>query len=40
MGVKEAGLATAVAPFIKDMKVGGSTDVADVSWITPVALFG
>ncbi len=40
MGLKEAGMATTVMPFIKDVKVGGSTDVADVSWITPVALFG
>ncbi|XZE18182.1 amidohydrolase [Pirellulaceae bacterium SH449] len=40
MGTKELGLATQVAPFIEDAKLGGSTDVADVSWITPVAVFG
>jgi aminobenzoyl-glutamate utilization protein B len=40
MGLKEAGMATAALPFIKDRSVGGSSDVADVSWKTPVALFG
>jgi aminobenzoyl-glutamate utilization protein B len=40
MGLKEAGLATTVMPLVKEVKVGGSSDVADVSWITPVALFG
>jgi aminobenzoyl-glutamate utilization protein B len=40
MGVKEAGMATTVMPFIRDMRVGGSSDVADVSWNTPVAMFG
>ena len=33
-------MATTVMPFIRDAKVGGSSDVADVSWITPVAMFG
>lgn len=40
MGVKEAGMATTVMPLVKEVKVGGSSDVGDVSWITPVALFG
>ena len=40
MGANEVGLATQVAPWIKDAKLGGSTDVADVSWNAPVAVFG
>jgi aminobenzoyl-glutamate utilization protein B len=40
LGIKEAGMATQVMPFIDDKAVGGSTDVADVSWVTPVAIFG
>jgi aminobenzoyl-glutamate utilization protein B len=40
MGLKETGMATTVMPFVRDVKVGGSSDVADVSWLTPVALFG
>jgi len=40
MGANEVGLATQVAPFIEEAKLGGSTDVADVSWNTPVAVFG
>lgn len=40
MGLKEAGLATTAMPFIKDDRVGGSSDVADVSWNSPVARFG
>jgi aminobenzoyl-glutamate utilization protein B len=40
IGLEEAGMATQVMPFIKDKSVGGSTDVADVSWVTPVAIFG
>ena len=40
MGANESGMATKVAPMIKDAKLGGSTDVADVSWNTPVAVFG
>jgi aminobenzoyl-glutamate utilization protein B len=40
MGVKEAGMATQVMPLLKDVRVGGSSDVADVSWNTPVVLFG
>lgn len=40
IGAKEVGLATQVAPKIKDATLGASTDVADVSWNTPVAVFG
>lgn len=40
MGANEAGLATRVAPMIQDAKFGASSDVADVSWNTPVAVFG
>jgi aminobenzoyl-glutamate utilization protein B len=40
MGLKQTGLATKVMPMVNEVKVGGSSDVADVSWITPVVLFG
>lgn len=40
MGLPEGGMATTVMPFIKDFTVGGSSDVADVSWNTPVSFFG
>jgi aminobenzoyl-glutamate utilization protein B len=40
MGLREAGMATTVMPLLKEVKVGGSSDVADVSWNTPVVLFG
>lgn len=40
MGLPERGLATKPMPFIRDIKVGASTDVADISWNTPIALFG
>ena len=40
MGANEVGLATQVAPMINDARFGGSTDVGDVSWNTPVAVFG
>ena len=40
MGLKELGMATEVMPLIRDFKAGGSSDVADVSWKVPVALFG
>lgn len=40
MGLRELGMATEVMPLIRDFKAGGSTDVADVSWKVPVALFG
>lgn len=35
MGLPEAGLLTKVLPLPKEPTVGGSSDVADVSWITP-----
>ena len=31
-------MATQVAPMIKDAEFGRSTEVADVSWITPIAV--
>lgn len=34
-GVPERGLATAVLPFPNEPKMGGSTDVGDVSYLTP-----
>ncbi len=40
MGLKEAGMATQPMPLVREVKVGGSSDVADVSWITPIAVFG
>jgi aminobenzoyl-glutamate utilization protein B len=40
MGLKEAGMATQVMPLLKEVRVGGSSDVADVSWNTPTLLFG
>jgi aminobenzoyl-glutamate utilization protein B len=40
MGLKELGMSTEVMPLIRDFKAGGSTDVADVSWKVPVAIFG
>jgi aminobenzoyl-glutamate utilization protein B len=36
----EAGLSTSVPPLIGNITVGGSTDVADVSWTTPTVVFG
>lgn len=32
MGLQDTGMATKVMPLVKDMRVGGSSDVADVSW--------
>jgi aminobenzoyl-glutamate utilization protein B len=40
MGLPENGLATRVLPIIGEITAGGSTDVADISWITPVGIFG
>lgn len=40
MGLPEAGLATGVLPVMGPVRVGGGTDVGDVSWITPVGIFG
>lgn len=38
-GLPEAGLATQPYRLIPDMTMGGSTDVGDVSWNTPTAVF-
>ena len=40
MGLKDTGMATQVMPMMKEVRVGGSSDVADVSWNTPTILFG
>ncbi len=40
MGVAEKGMATRVLPLMKEPTVGGSSDVADVSWITPTMGIG
>lgn len=40
MGLPEAGLATGVLPVMGPLRMGGGTDVGDVSWITPVGIFG
>jgi aminobenzoyl-glutamate utilization protein B len=40
MELPELGMATEVMPFVKDFTVGGSSDVADVSWNTPASFFG
>lgn len=37
--VEPAGMATTVLPFIPDLTAGGSTDVGDVSWVTPTVAF-
>ena len=40
MGLPEAGLATAVLPPLPPTKVGGSSDLGDVSKVTPLGVFG
>ena len=40
MGLPEAGLVTSVLPVIGPMKVGGSTDLGDISKVTPLGVFG
>lgn len=40
MGLPETGMATGVLPAFGAVRVGGGTDVGDVSWITPVGIFG
>lgn len=40
MGLPEAGLATSVLPPLGPLRVGGGTDVGDVSWVAPVGIFG
>ncbi|WP_333835085.1 amidohydrolase [Rubrimonas sp.] len=39
MGLPEAGLATAVAPPLPPTKVGGSSDLGDISKVTPLGAF-
>lgn len=38
-GIEESGLATEVLPFIEEARSGGSSDVGDVSWNAPTAIF-
>jgi aminobenzoyl-glutamate utilization protein B len=40
LGVAEAGLATGVLPLPEERAIGGSSDVAEVSWITPTMGIG
>lgn len=40
MGLNETGLATTIMPILGDITVGGSTDIGDISYVTPVGLFG
>jgi aminobenzoyl-glutamate utilization protein B len=35
MGIPEQGLATTVMPLLTEQSVGGSSDVAEASWLTP-----
>lgn len=40
MGLPEKGLATKVMPVLGEVTTGGGSDVGDISWIVPTALFG
>jgi aminobenzoyl-glutamate utilization protein B len=40
MGLAEKGMATQVAPFLRNVSAGGSSDLGDVSWNTPLGVFG
>jgi aminobenzoyl-glutamate utilization protein B len=40
MGVPEAGMATRLLPKLPDTTAGGSTDIGDISYTCPVAVFG
>lgn len=40
MGLPETGLATEVLPIVGEITAGGSTDIGDISYVTPVGLFG
>ena len=40
MDLPETGMATEVLPIIGEVTGGGATDVGDISYITPTALFG
>jgi aminobenzoyl-glutamate utilization protein B len=39
MGVPETGMATQVAPVLRDLTAGGSTDIGDISYTCPVGVF-
>lgn len=40
MGIAEKGLLPVVLPLLQETKMGGSSDVGDVSWITPTMGIG
>jgi aminobenzoyl-glutamate utilization protein B len=40
MNLPETGLATRVLPIIGEITAGASTDVGDISYLTPVGIFG
>ncbi|MCU0627000.1 MAG: amidohydrolase [Gemmatimonadaceae bacterium] len=40
MKLPEAGMATTPMPYLPQTNLGGSTDVGDISWNTPTAVFG
>jgi aminobenzoyl-glutamate utilization protein B len=40
MGLPEAGMATKVLPILKGVSAGASTDLGDVSYNTPLGVFG
>ncbi len=40
MGLPPAGMATSVLPFLPEMPAGASSDLGDVSKITPLGVFG
>jgi aminobenzoyl-glutamate utilization protein B len=40
MGLPETGLATQVLPILGDITAGASTDIGDISYVTPVGVFG
>jgi len=40
MGLPEAGLATSVLPRVGPTRVGGSSDLGDISKVTPLGVFG
>jgi aminobenzoyl-glutamate utilization protein B len=39
MGLPETGMATRVLPILGEINAGGSTDVGDISFVTPTGLF-
>jgi len=40
MGLPERGMATKVMPVLGEITTGGGSDVGDISWVVPTALFG